>query len=283
MDEKTKSRAAIIGGAILFFIEAGLQVSGITNPPLAIVLWGTAVVLFLYWLSHFPWLRRIWTQRMILLTSWYFIIPCAVVALLAVGLAAYGFGVRASQVVVKEVIRTVTVPAQTTEPVKVAPNIIPLPPEKNADRIARYIQLMELLPEANATKGELESSGGAVSALSTAQPDPSVQGDRTQIRLAVARQRWDKAVEKLSAINGKAFIGRKINLDGVADPVDLGIPAPGEDRLGGDGERIKQYRTFYYLAKSVLQEADRLISEMAKEEVQLKDAIKNTPLEKKAQ
>ena len=55
LDEKERNRAAFIGGAVLFCLEAGLQVSGITSLPLAIGLWGIAALLLLYWLSHFKW------------------------------------------------------------------------------------------------------------------------------------------------------------------------------------------------------------------------------------
>ena len=55
LDEKERALAAFVGGTILFLVETGLQVSGITSLPLAIGLWGLAALLFLYWLSHFKW------------------------------------------------------------------------------------------------------------------------------------------------------------------------------------------------------------------------------------
>lgn len=52
MGENKKSHAAGFWAAIFFLVESALQVSGITNLPLAVMLWGIAGVLFLYWLGH---------------------------------------------------------------------------------------------------------------------------------------------------------------------------------------------------------------------------------------
>jgi hypothetical protein len=53
LEEREKVRAAGIGAIIIFLVETGLQVSGITNLPLAVCLWSVAGVLSLYWQSHF--------------------------------------------------------------------------------------------------------------------------------------------------------------------------------------------------------------------------------------
>jgi hypothetical protein len=51
MDDRTKARLALIGAAIVFCINAGLQVSGYQNIWTACVLWGAAAILGLYWLK----------------------------------------------------------------------------------------------------------------------------------------------------------------------------------------------------------------------------------------
>lgn len=53
LHEREKARLALIGGAILFLIQLGLQMSGFTSLPLAIGVWGLAALLFIYWASHF--------------------------------------------------------------------------------------------------------------------------------------------------------------------------------------------------------------------------------------
>lgn len=120
LDDRAKAWAALIGGAILFFIESGLQVSGYTNQLLAIVLWGVAFVLCIYWLHYVTpksWLKA-WRVRM---ASWPFITMAFLVAFLAVGAGGYGLGLRAAQ------------PAQQSpaEPVG-APNDIPGVPATRA-------------------------------------------------------------------------------------------------------------------------------------------------------
>jgi hypothetical protein len=88
LDEKAKAWAAFIGGAILFLIEAGLQVSGFTNLLLAIFLWGAAFILFLHWLHYIApkeWLRA----ARVFMASWPFVASCFVIALVAVGAGAY--------------------------------------------------------------------------------------------------------------------------------------------------------------------------------------------------
>ena len=55
LDNQKKAWAAFIGAAILFLIESGLQVSGINNLPLALVIWGFAGALLVYWLRYFAW------------------------------------------------------------------------------------------------------------------------------------------------------------------------------------------------------------------------------------
>src|ERR1700734_3442319 len=94
LDEKAKAWAALIGGAILFLVETGLQVSGYTNHTLAIALWGTAFVLCIYWLHYITpkkW-RAAWQTGM---ASWQFIAVALTVALVAVALGGYGIGLRA--------------------------------------------------------------------------------------------------------------------------------------------------------------------------------------------
>jgi len=103
MDDRRKRRLAVIGAAILFLIEVGLQVSGVTSLPLAITVWGVAGILFLYWLSHAvnDWQKHRRQHGMAGLESWYFIIPCFVVAVLAIAATAYGLGLRSTAALAK--------------------------------------------------------------------------------------------------------------------------------------------------------------------------------------
>src|ERR1700724_145130 len=74
LDNRRKAWAAFVGAAILFFIEAGLQVSGITSLPLAVTLWGIAGILFLYWLRYFAWapgLQAICLGRVTAVLDWW--------------------------------------------------------------------------------------------------------------------------------------------------------------------------------------------------------------------
>src|ERR1700731_1104720 len=93
MDQNRKARLAVIGAAILFLIETGLQVSGLTNLPLAIALWGLAALLFLYWLGHSlnDW-RAAHGRKRIVVDSSQIILGClggAVVLLLVAAFAFY--------------------------------------------------------------------------------------------------------------------------------------------------------------------------------------------------
>ena len=51
----------LIGAAILFLFEQGLQMSGYTNPLLTLLFWGSAAMLFLLWLLDFA-QRRLWLE-----------------------------------------------------------------------------------------------------------------------------------------------------------------------------------------------------------------------------
>jgi len=78
--------------------DRGLQVSGIQYLPLAFVLWGLTALLLGAAIVHDvgQWHMKRRAAGMAGLDSWYFIIPCLLIAALAVGAAAYGLGMRSA-------------------------------------------------------------------------------------------------------------------------------------------------------------------------------------------
>ena len=71
------------GGLIFFLVEAGLQVSGYTNLPLAVLLWGIAGALALYALV--PTLRKLRDVRK---RSWLLMLTAAISVIVLVGIAS---------------------------------------------------------------------------------------------------------------------------------------------------------------------------------------------------
>ena len=96
MDRRFKTLAPFLPGAALVLIETGLQLSGVQNVPLAVALWSLAAVLLLAAAVHHGrnWHNGQREAGMAGLSSFYFIIPCLVVGVAAIAVAAYGFGLR---------------------------------------------------------------------------------------------------------------------------------------------------------------------------------------------
>jgi hypothetical protein len=82
--------------AVPFLFNTGLQVSGYNNATVTAICWSLAGIILVWAGIEYG---RKWNafrrgKGLAGLESWYFIVPCLVVAVLAIAGAAYGFGLR---------------------------------------------------------------------------------------------------------------------------------------------------------------------------------------------
>ncbi len=260
-----------------YILALAAQVSGYTSPIVALLLaaFGTLMLLIpaCYHARHWH-KRRIEGGRRsvepthLLVIGLVGIVVFAVISLGAV-IWQYSISSRSTES------ETITVTVQTTPSTptkdanKLIGNIGPDIPETIAARMARIIQLKELITEANRAKQEIDNMGEM---LKKGIINPAAAG-------YAERSGWPSALERLKHVNTMGYKNRILDLQAV-DPTYIGFPAPGEDSIRGDIEKVRTYRIAHWLKVSIMKQADALIRDMEIELSAIEKTIKESPPEK---
>jgi hypothetical protein len=266
MDDNNKAKLAFIGGAILFLIESGLQVSGLTNLPLAITLWGLAALLFLYWVGHSAndWRAKRGKPRLKLEPS-HLITLGIIIAAAGLVWNQFWFVRDTGPILVTTTIPTANAaPLQPTKPF----SLPPIPADSLA-QMNRYVQLKHFLtPVKNQREVMVRTGENLFRVLNT----PKV---RYGSGPGMARTQWNQSMQFIQEASKTCYPDRPIDL--------LTMPAIDNQfkKVPGEADGLEQadafeFRKFYYHYTKVIKETDDLINDLRDESDAIERKIANT-------
>lgn len=172
-------------------------------------------------------------------------------------------------------------PKETVAPVRLVPNLVPLPPGTNEQRLERYVQLKEALTRAEQYKKTVAAMAPQLENYMIAQTRGGYLGPAGG-QMAVQTE-WEVARDKIKGLNSSLYPNRAMDLNAIPE---LAIPtakAPQEDVFGTDFTGAYNYRVLHFSNIHTLRTADALVADIKKELDPLAEEIIKTPAGKAVQ
>jgi hypothetical protein len=160
-------------------------------------------------------------------------------------------------------------------------NTLPVPPNTNAEKVVRYLQLKSLVTEAKNLKDLISRSSETYEKMSqllaTRKDGPfgSISTERTG-----AYENWTNSVRQLKQINSDAYKNRPMDMETVPELGNPLLKAPGEEAFGDNAQGAYKFRTFHYLSVNVQKQANALIEELERDFNNISHSIRDTPFAK---
>jgi hypothetical protein len=160
-------------------------------------------------------------------------------------------------------------------------NTLPVPPNTNAEKVVRYLQLKSLVTEAKNLKDRISRSSETYEKTSqmiaTRKDGPMLS---MSIERSGAYENWTNGVRQLKQINSKAYQNRQMDLESVPELQIPILKAPGEEAFGDNAQGAYKFRTFHYLSVNIQKQADALIEELERDFRNISNSIRDTPFAK---